>query len=181
MQMTTQPNKRNWKKSAKKKVASKPWKQRFGPGMLVEHEKLGLGAVTSSFKWHICVHFFMTGHTETVNQRELTFTREESARRRKIARALEGGKPVASASDVQVGDRVVHELNGFGTVYEETFGEMFHKDPPDAHLPEPGETVLVSFENDYITDPVRINVRELRIDVPVVMAEPEKKNRNRRR
>jgi len=166
MQMTQDTNSnKNWKKNAKKKGPAKPWKQRFGPGMLVEHEKLGLGAVTSSFKWHICVHFFMTGHAETVNQRELSFTREENARRRKLARAFECGRPVAS--DSRIGDRVVHELNGFGKLLE--------------NPPEMSETVLVSFENDYIDGAIEIDKSQLRIDVPVIIPEPEKKNRNRRR
>lgn len=147
----------------------KPWKQHFGPGMLVKHEKLGLGAVTSAFKWHICVHFFMTGHTETVNQKELSFTREAQIRRSQIRRALEAGKPVAS--DSAAGTQVVHALNGFGVV-EKPFS-------PD-HASEPGK-LLVSFDNDYLEGLIEVDVNDLREVVPREKPEEDKKKPKRRR
>lgn len=177
--MTTETeNKRRNTKSRKPKQhgkgrgpkgPKKPWKQHFGPGMLVKHEKLGLGAVTSAFKWHICVHFFMTGHTETVNQKELVFTREAQIRRSKIRRAHEAGKPVASTS--APGTQVVHELNGFGVV-EMPFS-------PD-HASEPGK-VLVSFDNDYLEGLVEVDPKELREVVPREKPEEDKKKSKRRR
>jgi len=155
------------RKNKPKRDGRKPrreYRQVFGPGMMVTHEELGLGVVTSAFKWHICVKFFMTDATETVNARELRFTREEQGRRRKIGGALHHGRPLACAPS-DVGQHVVHELMGFGMVKAVTDEKK----------------VVVSFtDNDYIDHPVDVEPSELRIVVPREKpAEPEKKRRRR--
>jgi len=162
MQMTHKPKNKRPKPHGKK--PRREYRQVFGPGMLVTHETKGLGAVTSAFKWHICCKFFMTGATETVNARELRFTREEQQRRRKIGGALHHGRPLACASS-DVGQNVVHELMGFGVVKSVTEDKK----------------VVVSFEdNDYIDHPVDVEASELRIVVPREKPdEPEKKRRRR--
>lgn len=165
------------------------YKQVFGPGMMVSHETYGLGTVTSAFKWHICVLFHMLGTTQTVQARELSFTREEQVRRRKIQGAIRHGMPVACAAE-HLGKEVVSELMGFGvlvgvfgeggleTVGGKDLGELegFAAEDEAEHRGK----VLVCFKNEYtkaggeVLDP-----KLLRIVVPREKPVDDKKRRRR--
>lgn len=179
------PNNKRRKKGRKNKGKGKgdkkprrPFVQQFGAGMMVSHARHGLGAVTSAHKYYVSVQFFCKGFTDTVNTRELKFTREEQARRGKIRRAFEKGKPVTLAALAKLEPKkIVHRLLGFGTI--ESLDDF------DAEGNITGQSVYMSFpENDYVEEDIRVEdddgLADVRIFVPREPKEDDKKKRRRR-
>lgn len=185
---------RGRKERADRRKSAKPrrqYKQVFGPGMMVNHDTYGIGTVTSAFKWHICVQFHMLGATQTVQARELSFTREEQMRRRKIQGAIRHGAPVACTSE-HLGKEVVHELLGFGVllgvVGEDGFESALEKELGAMSKPDVIDEdkhrgkVLVCFrDNDYTNkaDGEVLDPKELRVVVPREKTVDDKKRGRR--
>jgi len=154
----------------------KPFVQQFGEGMMVSHDKHGLGAVTGVHKFYVSVHFFCEGKTDNVKTRELRFTREEQIRRSKLRRAFEAGSEVDMEACIErpltVNHKIVHRLLGFGILELHGTGE--------------NKKLMLHFpENDYVEGAIEVknvhDLKEVRQLAPAAESDEPKKKYKRRR